>query len=92
MFGSRRWAALEGQENEAVWEVTDIAQEGVSEPRGWQQRQKGRSSVSAYMNNTPWEMQEEEEPKMEMPLTVYISYLSQLIKIFCMNTDLLVSL
>lgn len=45
--------------------------------------------MSAYVNDMPWEMQEKEEPKMEMPLTVYISYLSQLIKIFCMNTDLI---
>ena len=59
---------------------------------GWPQRRKGRGSVLAYMNDTTREVQQQEEPKVEMPLIACVSYLSQLINIFYTNTHLLVSL
>lgn len=58
----------------------------------WHQRWKGRGRVTAYMKDMTWEIQEWKEPKMVMPLTACISYLSQLIKIFYINADLLISL
>lgn len=59
---------------------------------GWPQRRKGRGGVSACMNDTTWEVREPEGLKVERPLTACVSYLSQLINIFYINTHLLISL